>query len=156
MLKTGFEAKNQSHNDFPDRLMLTIVTNSLKGSAIFDVSRRYRYCLTRSWVTNDQKPHQITFIMLNPSTANAERDDPTIRACSQFAQTWGYNQLEVVNLFAYRTHQPSALSQASNPIGPENDSYLLASTRTAEAEEAGEAGFPFSPLLGVAAAARVT
>ncbi|MEA5463870.1 DUF1643 domain-containing protein [Leptothoe sp. PORK10 BA2] len=97
----------------------------MEGSAIFDVSRRYRYCLKRSWSGPNIHPHQVTFIMLNPSQANAERDDPTIRACSQFAQAWGYNQLNIVNLFAYRTPQPSALKRVADPIGPDNDQYLL-------------------------------
>ena len=69
--------------------------------------------------------------MLNPSQADAERDDPTIRACSQFAQRWGYHQLNIVNLFAYRTPHPSNLQQTSEPIGPDNDHYLLQATESA-------------------------
>lgn len=110
--------------------MLTIVTNSTKGSAIFDPSHRYRYCLTRSW-PGPNPSHQVTFIMLNPSQANADQDDPTIRACSQFARRWGYHQLSIVNLFAYRTPQPKTLQQASDPIGPDNDYYLLQAAESA-------------------------
>ncbi|MBX2862972.1 MAG: DUF1643 domain-containing protein [Leptolyngbyaceae cyanobacterium MAG.088] len=112
--------------------MLTIVTNSSNGSAIFDSSQRYRYCLTRSWAEVNEPAHQVTFIMLNPSTADAEQDDPTIRACSQFAQRWGYNQLNVVNLFAYRTPHPSVLKTVTDPIGPENNRYLLEAITSAE------------------------
>ena len=112
--------------------MLTIVTNSLKGSAIFDVSQRYRYCLTRFWADANEPVHQVTFIMLNPSQADAEKDDPTIRACSQFAQAWGYNQLNVVNLFAYSTSQPSGLLKIADPIGPRNDHYLLRAVESAD------------------------
>ena len=112
--------------------MLTIVTNSPGGSAIFDISQRYRYCLTRCWADTHEPIHQVTFIMLNPSTANAEKDDPTIRACSQFAQHWGYNQLTVVNLFAYRTPHPSALEKTTDPIGPNNDRYLVEATTSAD------------------------
>lgn len=112
--------------------MLTIVTNSSKGSATFDITRCYRYCLTRSWPDTRQTHHQVTFIMLNPSRANADQDDPTIRACLQFAQHLGYTQLTVVNLFAYRTPHPSDLQQASDPIGPDNDRHLIAATQSAE------------------------
>ncbi|MEM9482899.1 MAG: DUF1643 domain-containing protein [Cyanobacteria bacterium P01_F01_bin.116] len=98
---------------------------------MFDPSHRYRYCLTRSWSSPNLNNHQVTFIMLNPSQADAERDDPTIRACSQFAQGWGYHQLNIVNLFAYRTPKPSNLKQISDPIGPDNDYYLLQATESA-------------------------
>ncbi|MBT9317538.1 DUF1643 domain-containing protein [Leptothoe spongobia] len=110
--------------------MLTIVTNYLGGSATFDISHKYRYRLTRSW--SDTNTSQVTFIMLNPSQANAEQDDPTIRACSQFAQSWGYTHLSVVNLFAYRTSQPSNLKLELDPIGPDNDRYLIAAAETAK------------------------
>lgn len=110
--------------------MLTIVTKSSNGSATFDESGCYRYHLTRSWNTNGHIPNPVTFIMLNPSQANAEQDDPTIRACSQFAQRWGYNQLNVVNLFAYRATQPSLLPKATDPIGPANDRFLLEAAET--------------------------
>lgn len=110
--------------------MSTIVTKSIDGSAIFDASRQYRYCLTRSWSNTNNK--QVTFIMLNPSKADAQKDDPTIRACLQFAKSWKYTQLNVVNLFAFCTSQPSDLKVNSNPIGPENNRYLLASTSSAQ------------------------
>ena len=70
--------------------------------------------------------------MLNPSRADAEQDDPTIRACSQFAKVWKYTQLNIVNLFAYRTVKPSELKLATNPIGAANDHHLLAATESAE------------------------
>jgi hypothetical protein len=63
--------------------------------------------------------------MLNPSRADAVVDDPTIRRCIGFAHTWGFGGLEVVNLFAYRTANPTELSQADDPIGAENDFYLM-------------------------------
>ncbi|NEZ55196.1 DUF1643 domain-containing protein [Adonisia turfae] len=113
--------------------MLTIVTNSIKGTATFDASYRYRYRLTRSWLTEGQNLRQVTFIMLNPSEADAEKDDPTIRACSQFAQRWEYTQLNIVNLFAHRTSQPSILKHINDPIGPENNRYLHEASATADA-----------------------
>ena len=123
---------NYSVIDFSNGLMLTIVTNSLKGTATLDESQRYRYRLTRSWATDAPRSCHVAFVMLNPSEANAEQDDPTIRACSQFAQRWGYNQLTVVNLFAYRTPQPSVLKKVANPIGLENDRYLIEAAELAD------------------------
>lgn len=97
-------------------------------SAVFDASGCYRYSLTRQWA---QGGNQITFVLLNPSTADAHQDDPTIRRCLRFAQAWGFSALEVVNLFAYRATRPSLLRGARDPVGPENDAYLAAATSRA-------------------------
>jgi hypothetical protein len=68
---------------------------------------------------------KVIFILLNPSTADATNDDPTIERCIDFAKTWGYGSLEVVNLFAYRATSPSELLHCDDPVGTENDMYIL-------------------------------
>lgn len=79
----------------------------------------YRYWLMRHW-DYDLKP--AGFVMLNPSTADATQDDPTIRKCVEFARTWGAGGIEVVNLFAYRATDPKALAEYKGDlVGPEND-----------------------------------
>ena len=65
--------------------------------------------------------------MLNPSRADAQTNDPTITRCINFAKAWGYGRLEVVNLFVYRTPHPSLLKQAAEPIGQDNERYILES-----------------------------
>lgn len=92
------------------------------SGAVFDVTGTYRYTLWRVWNINLPR---VVFIMLNPSTADATTDDPTIRRCIRFAQSWGYGALEVVNLFAYCTSDPIQLKRVADPIGQENDQYLL-------------------------------
>jgi hypothetical protein len=82
----------------------------------------YRYSLERDW---DSDALRIGFVMLNPSTADATQDDPTIRRCISFASAWGYGALEVVNLFAYRATHPLELRCVADPVGVDNDSYLL-------------------------------
>jgi len=100
----------------------------VRRAASFDRTRSYRYSLRREW--NPALP-SITFVMLNPSTADAKRDDPTIRRCMAFARSWGYGGLEVVNLFAWRASTPAALRTAPDPVGPRNDRVLRAVARSA-------------------------
>lgn len=70
--------------------------------------------------------------MLNPSRADAEQDDPTIRACLQFAQRWGYGGLQVVNLFGYRTPTPKALATVADPVGDGCDRAILSAAATTD------------------------
>lgn len=81
----------------------------------------YRYRLTRQW---DVDGDVVTFIMLNPSTADSLEDDPTIRRCVGFAKRWGFGQLDVVNLFALRATDPKKLALHDDPIGPANIEFL--------------------------------
>lgn len=94
----------------------------IKG-AIITACGVYRYQLTRVW-NSDLRP--AAFIMLNPSTADAENDDPTIRRCIGFAKAWGCGGLTVVNLFAYRSTDPKAMRGVRDPVGPLNDTYIRA------------------------------
>lgn len=80
----------------------------------------YRYALGRRW--GDGPP--LRFVMLNPSTADASVDDPTIRRCVGFARAWGYDALTVLNLYALRATDPRELWRAGDPVGPQNDAYL--------------------------------
>lgn len=93
----------------------------MQRSAGFSLCRRYRYCLSRTW---DESLSRVLFVGLNPSTADDQRDDPTVRRCIGFAQRWGYGGLLLVNLFAYRTTDPSGLTEVDDPIGPNNDDWI--------------------------------
>ena len=93
---------------------------------------KYRYRLARIW--DEKKARRAVFVMLNPSTADALIDDPTIRKCIGFAGQWGQQKwlhqigglggIVVVNLFALRATDPTELSKSEDPIGPENDDYI--------------------------------
>jgi len=63
-------------------------------------------------------------VMLNPSTADAERNDPTIRRCIAFAARERFGGVEIFNLFAFRATAPAVLKAASDPVGPDNDHHL--------------------------------
>jgi hypothetical protein len=92
----------------------------MKKSAIISECGDYRYQLGRTWGDGPI----VTFIMLNPSIASAELDDPTIRRCFSFAQREGAGGISVVNLFAFRATKPTNMMTALDPIGPENDEYI--------------------------------
>lgn len=81
---------------------------------------QYRYWLTRTWSSDRRLP----FVMLNPSTADASVDDPTIGRCIGFAKREGYGGLLVLNLFALRSADPAALTTRADPVGPQNDAML--------------------------------
>jgi hypothetical protein len=92
------------------------------SSAVISECGRYRYRLTRTW---DAALDPACFVMLNPSTADATHDDPTIRRCVGFARGWGCGGIVVVNLFAFRATDPAEMFRASlAAIGPENDRHV--------------------------------
>lgn len=92
----------------------------IKGAIISDCEQ-YRYALWRIW---DKEKGIATFICLNPSTADHEKDDNTATRCINYAMDWGYGGLCMGNLFAFRATEPKDMKSAVDPVGPENDSYL--------------------------------
>lgn len=103
------------------RLAVLQVSQSIDRGAVVSRCQQYRYQLTRSW--NEKLP-SVAFVGLNPSTADAHIDDPTVRRCVGFARDWGFGTLILVNLFALRSTDPFRLYAAAEPIGPENDCWL--------------------------------
>jgi len=101
----------------------TMAKKKIKGDAEISVCGKYRYWLSRRW-----KPRgsEILFILLNPSTADAKQDDPTLRRCIGFAQRWKFSALTVVNLFGYRATDPSELKLLTREEaeGPDNDDHI--------------------------------
>lgn len=93
----------------------------MRTDALISDCGKYRYWLSRWW-SNTIAP--ATFVMLNPSTADAAVDDPTIRRCIGYAKAWGCGGVRVVNLYAYRATDPKELWKVPDPVGPENDHFL--------------------------------
>lgn len=93
----------------------------IKKTAHLSPTGMYRYSLTRVW---DGTLPQLGWIMLNPSTADAEVDDPTIGKCMGFARRGGYGGIAVANLFAFRATDPKDLKRSPEPIGPDNDAWI--------------------------------
>lgn len=94
----------------------------MNRTAVISDCGLYRYSLTREWGHSGQP--SAVFIMLNPSTADAEKDDATIRKCIGFAKLWGCGRLVVGNLFAVRATNPKDMLKAADPVGPDNRDHL--------------------------------
>ena len=98
--------------------MSVVMEKSAQGTATLSRDGRYRYQLTRRWAEGGDT---ALWIMLNPSTADHKEDDPTIRRCIGFSQSFGMASLTVVNLFALRATDPKKLlEKPAESLGPEN------------------------------------
>lgn len=94
---------------------------AVESSALISDDGIYRYLLRRHWSSPTES---LGWIMLNPSTADATTDDPTVRRCMGFARRWGFGGIAVANLFALRATDPAALKSHPDPVGPDNDDLL--------------------------------
>lgn len=99
----------------------------MKSSALFSPCGNYRYTLERIWGYGGRIAN---FLMLNPSTADAEVNDPTVERQCRRVHQWGYDGLTVTNLFAWRSTDPDALLRVPEPIGAENDLHILDRARS--------------------------
>ena len=98
----------------------------------FSPCRKYRYSLRHSWVDDNLIPEPekpIMWIGLNPSTADENQLDPTLRRIRKFSADWGFNCFYMTNLFAYRATEPKDMIAQSDPIGSENDQTLLETSK---------------------------
>lgn len=93
-------------------------------SALISEDGLYRYELRRQIPQPVRWIKRGCFLMLNPSTADAETDDPTIRRCIGFGESFGWTELIVLNLFAFRATDPRDLLSAKDPIGDLNDDTI--------------------------------
>jgi len=96
-------------------------------SATADIQGPYRYSLTRVW---DETQPTLTFVLLNPSTADDQELDPTLTRCFNFARRDGFGSMLILNLYAFRSPYPRVMKAAKDPIGPDNDAVLGTATGT--------------------------
>ena len=115
--------------------------------ALFSPDRVYRYRLWRRW-----KPEEpaLVYVMLNPSTADEIDSDATVTRCIERARRMGYGGIEVVNLFALRSTDPTALYRHEAPVGPENDQHILgyATPRCSRAARSSSPGVSTARFMG--------
>ncbi len=107
------------------------LTINIGAGATFSKDLRHRFTLGRQW--GDPSAYNLVcWIMLNPSTADATEDDPTIRRCRGFSQRWGHSGLIVVNLFALRATDPAVLETAPDRVGTGNMGAIIGSALEAK------------------------
>jgi hypothetical protein len=99
------------------------MTALLERQAAFSPCGHHRWWLERRW---DAQLPRLLFIGLNPSRADAQRDDPTLRRLLGFAQAWGFGALEVINLFSRISASPAVLRRSREPVGGANDAWMRA------------------------------
>lgn len=94
---------------------------NITKTAIFSEDKKYRYKLERTF---DEDLLKVAFVGINPSIADEIADDKTIIKCINYAKSWGYGGIVMVNLFAFISTDPIQLKTAENPIGDDNNKYL--------------------------------
>ena len=97
--------------------------------AVFSECRRWRYLLWRQW---DKALPVANFLMLNPSTADESKLDPTCSRARAYAEAWGYGALIVTNVFGWRSTDPKALLHVRDPVGKGNDAAILRAARESD------------------------
>jgi hypothetical protein len=93
-----------------------------ESGAEFSPCRRWRYLLWRRW--NASQP-VANFLMLNPSTADELKLDPTCARARDYAERWGFGALIVTNIFAFRNTNPNQMKAEADPVGPGNDAAIV-------------------------------
>ncbi|MDQ8208914.1 DUF1643 domain-containing protein [Coraliomargarita sp. SDUM461003] len=96
----------------------------------FSDCRKYRYTLLHKWDPLFERRRAL-FICLNPSTADESHLDPTLTRIKSFCQRLGANEFLMLNIFAYRATDPTAMLAVADPVGPKNDAYIHAAIREA-------------------------
>lgn len=98
------------------------------AGAVFSRCRRWRYLLWRRW---DESRPVANFLMLNPSTADEHKLDPSCTRARNYAGRWGFGALVITNIFAWRSTDPKALVLVENPVGRANDAAIVKAAREA-------------------------
>lgn len=94
------------------------------SGAVFDEMRRYRYSLWRRWETGCDMSRMAIWICLNPSIANEESNDPTVKRCINFSKRWEYGGYVMLNAFAFVQTKRLLMLKEPQPIGFRNDDAI--------------------------------
>jgi hypothetical protein len=118
---TPMPKKSRAHD--PGGKVKLGLKDDVTGTAQFGGKNdEYRYRLTRTWKAD--QPY-VLFVLMNPSTADPNSDDPTIAKCCRFATAWGFGGMVVANTFAYRCTDQKRISETLDPIGLDNGKHIM-------------------------------
>ena len=115
-------------------------------SAILSSCQKHRLQLWREW---DSNLPQVLFIMLNPSTADHEQDDPTLRRCIDFAKQWGYGGLYIGNLYSLRAADPKTLLKVSKFSHIDNCKHVSTMAQQCQLVVCAWGNYPIIKKLGI-------
>lgn len=107
------------------------VRGDVSAGASFSKCERYRFTLWRTWIEDRAR---AMFLMLNPSTADESKLDPTVTRCKKFAESWNLGGVLVCNIFAYRATKPEDMRAQADPVGLGNNEIILSAARTIVSE----------------------
>ena len=99
------------------------------AGAKFSRCRRWRYLLWRCW---DEAKPAANFLMLNPSTADELKLDPSCTRARNYAERWGFGAVIITNIFGWRATDPEAMKSVEDPVGRANDRAIVAAARNAK------------------------
>lgn len=117
-------------------MTLPEIAERIDGSAYMSADRAFRWSLKRWWEDGEGL---ICWVMLNPSVADETRDDPTLRRVIHFSRAWGYQALEIVNLYPLVTPYPEKLrGWIDDDLGSKEDRHANASVVRRAMKEAGK------------------
>ena len=103
---------------------MSVIRND--SGAVFSACRRWRYLLWRRW---DPRLPVANFLMLNPSTADEFKLDPSCTRARRYAERWGFGSLIVTNVFAWRATDPDEMKAVRDPVGRGNDRAIVRAAR---------------------------
>lgn len=126
--------------------------NPETSGAEFSLCMYHRYRLWRCW---DPAGERITWVLLNPSTADENVLDPTLRRVQDYSKRWGFGRFDVVNLFAWRATDPKDLRERGFPVGPENNATILEAVSGARAVVAAWGASTWGPVRARAAVVNI-
>lgn len=106
-----------------DGLARIVVAMTRDRGAVFSECGMYRYAL---WRVIQENPidRVMVAVLLNPSTADHEKNDPTVERVFRRARAGGFGLFVVLNANAYRSTARRVLYRLDDPVGPLNDAFI--------------------------------
>ncbi len=106
------------------------VADEVRGDALFSPCGRYRLLLSREFP--DGRGTAL-WIGMNPSTAAADVDDPTVRRESDYTRAWGYRRFVKANVMDWRATRPQdLLAEGTAPRSADNLAVIRAQAAEAD------------------------